>query len=607
MSKINRQEIEKRIRDWQLLPLQFILMILPLISKIHNGYSGYGAFPWCSDEDSYVDIFLYAKMVVFEVLAVVMLGLLIYKLVKMNPKSRKQALLWFIPLFLYGGCVILSTICSGNISDSVFGAMSAWEPMGVLLGYVVTAFYAYLVLETEEDVRQLLGAAVVGGACMALIGVLQVAGKDPLLEETMQRLIIGAEKYDMGVRLKGIFPEGTAYVTLYNPNYVGTYVAMYLPLVIAGMFLFRKNWKKIASGVIAVALLIVLFASQSRTGIFSVIALVLTVVLFLQRKIFKYWYLLIPGLTFVVLSFRLFDTWQDYRLTNRLREVFVIEQHGDPVLGVDTTGNGVRVVTQNTEYTVQMSVDTTGFYYTVLEEKEQKEVSYNDDKSNGYVILSDGTQVEIITAIFGNGYAFGLVINGQEMFFTNQQVWGNYKYINSVGKLDECVIAPNVFPGYEHLASGRGYVWGRTIPLFSRYFLVGSGPDTFAITFPQNDYVARNKSNENVMFTRPHNLYLQMGVQTGVVSLVAFLTFYIMYFVGCCRRYCFCRFTRAEEWMGLMLWFATIGFMIAGFANDSLVVVTPMFYVMLGAGIAVNRVFCPVKRKDREKKEKGTE
>ena len=97
-------------------------------------------------------------------------------------------------------------------------------------------------------------------------------------------------------------------------------------------------------------------------------------------------------------------------------------------------------------------------------------------------------QFEIITAVFDNGYAFGLVINGQEMFFTNQQVPGNYKYINSVGKLDECVIAANVFPGYEHLASGRGYVWGRTIPLFARYFLVGSGPDTFAIEFPQNDY-----------------------------------------------------------------------------------------------------------------------
>ena len=600
MSKENRQRAQERSFNWKLLPLQFILMVFPLIMHLYSGESGYGAYAWCSDDHSFVDVFLYGKMIVFEIVAVVMLGILIYCMVKMNAERRKQALRRFVPLFVYGGLVILSTICSENIEDSVAGAMSAWEPVGVLLGYVVAAIYAYVVVETTEDVRQLLGATVVGAGCMSVVGILQVAGKDPLLNETLQRLIIGAEDYDYGIRLKGMFTEGTAYVTLFNPNYVGTYVAMYLPLVVVGMFLFQKTWKKIVSAVMVLGLLIVLFASQSRTGIFSVIALAVAVVIFLQRKIFKYWYLLIPGVTLVIFSFRLFDTWQDNRLTNRIRDVFVIEPHGDPVLGVDTTGNGVRVVTQNTEYVVLMSVDSTGFYYVALEGKEQREVFYNDDKSYGYFTLSDGTQVEIQTAVFDSGYAFGLNINGKQMYFTNQQVVGNYKYINTIGKLDECVMAANVFPGYEDIASGRGYVWGRTIPLLTKYWLVGSGPDTFALTFPQNDYVARNRGHENVIFTRPHNLYLQIGVQTGTVSLIAFLVFYVMYFAGSCRRYLFCRYTRKEEWMGLVLWFSTIGFMIAGFANDSLVVVTPMFYVILGTGSMVNQVLCPVEKRNKE-------
>ena len=34
---------------------------------------------------------------------------------------------------------------------------------------------------------------------------------------------------------------------------------------------------------------------------------------------------------------------------------------------------------------------------------------------------------------------------------------------------------------------------------------------------------------------------LQMGIQTGVVSLIAFLVFYGMYFVDSCKKYCLCR------------------------------------------------------------------
>ena len=44
--------------------------------------------------------------------------------------------------------------------------------------------------------------------------------------------------------------------------------------------------------------------------------------------------------------------------------------------------------------------------------------------------------------------------------------------------------------------------------------------------------------------------------------------------------------------------------MAAGLANDSLIVVTPIFYVLLGAGMAVNHKMCPVeKMKKSEEKE----
>lgn len=580
--------------NWKLLPLQLILAILPLIVYLRVDQSGFAEYPWCSSDDTYLDIFLHGKMVVFLVLAVVILCLLVYKLWHMDKQTRKESLCRFIPLFIYLGFVVLSTLCSQNINYSLFGSMDAKEPAMVLLGYVVVAFYAYLVMDSLENINQLLGAATIGGACMAIIGVLQAIGKDPLVMEGVQRLFVEKNFIDTYGFLQLNFPVGMAYGTLFNPNYVGTYVAIYAPLLLLGVFMYRPIWKKVVCGVSFVGLLIMLFASQSRTGLIAIFAVAVLFAVFWSRSLWKRWYIIVPAIAVAVAAFVFVDAGRDFLLTNRLKEMFILRPSEDPVHGVDTTGNAVRVLYKDTEFKVMMRVSDGDFSYVALEGDEQKKVTYNEDKSYGYFTLNNGDEIAIQTGIYEDRYAFGLNINNKGFYFTNQLVAGNYKCINELGRLDECVIPANVFPGYEAAASGRGYAWGRTIPLLADNLLIGSGPDTFVLEFPQNDYVARYKGGfDNIIFTRPHNFYLQMGVQTGVVSLVAFLVFYIIYFVKSCTLYCFRKFTKTEEWLGFILFLSTVGFMAAGLANDSLIVVSPVFYVLLGTGMAVNYKLCP--------------
>lgn len=606
--KKKKQAEQSNSRNWKLLPLQLVLCVLPLVLYLYQADSGYGAYPWHTEEDAYADVFLHGKMIVFMILAAVTLGLAIHKTMKMDKYLRKAKLLRFLPLLLYLLFVIMSTVCSENYTYSFLGSMDAKEPVGVLLGYVVVAFYAYLVVETLEDINQLTMAGVIGAACMAMLGVLQTLGKDPLATPGIQKLFAGGNFIDTYGPLKLAFPVGQAYGTLFNPNYVGTYVAMYAPLVLIGFVINKKLWKKLACGFTFVGLMIMLFASQSRTGLISVVAVAVVAALFLGRKIWKYWYLVIPGVTFVVMAFSLLDTYRDNLLTNRLKQMFAVEKSDLPVLGVDTTGNGVRVVMEDTEYTVKMPISGSSFAYVVFEGEEQKEVTYDEEGTYGYFTLNNGEEIAIQTASYENRYAFGLVINGRDFYFTNQIVAGNYKYINQYGRVDECIMAKNVFPRYEAVASGRGYVWGRSIPLLLSNFIVGSGPDTFGIEFPQYDYVARNESGfGNVIFTRPHNFYLQMGVQTGTLSLIAFLVFYIIYFVESCRRYGFRKYERMEDWMGFAVFLCTIGFIASGLANDSLIVVTPIFYVLLGMGMAINEKLCPVVKKEKKSDEKSTE
>lgn len=73
-----------------------------------------------------------------------------------------------------------------------------------------------------------------------------------------------------------------------------------------------------------------------------------------------------------------------------------------------------------------------------------------------------------------------------------------YFYLNQYGKSDEIQNAAAVLKGYERAFSGRGYIWGRTIPLIAKHLLWGSGPDTFAAEFPQTDYVM--KANTSLQY-----------------------------------------------------------------------------------------------------------
>jgi O-antigen ligase len=96
-----------------------------------------------------------------------------------------------------------------------------------------------------------------------------------------------------------------------------------------------------------------------------------------------------------------------------------------------------------------------------------------------------------------------------------------------------------------------------------------------------------NGMEENVI-TKPHNLYMQIGIQTGVISLIAFILFYLAYFISSARLYIRGRFTSFYSRFGLAVFVGTIGYMISGISYDSSITTAPIFWVLIGTGIAVN-------------------
>ncbi len=128
--------------------------------------------------------------------------------------------------------------------------------------------------------------------------------------------------------------------------------------------------------------------------------------------------------------------------------------------------------------------------------------------------------------------------------------------------------------------SGRIYIWKNTMPLINRneMFSLGKGSSTFSLYFNQYDVEGLRRagwSGDHTIIDRPHNMYLQMIHASGWISCFLFLTMNLIFllsafFIGDKRVY--------------SIAFSVLGFLICGFFTDSMVGVSPIYWVLLGTG-----------------------
>lgn len=186
----------------------------------------------------------------------------------------------------------------------------------------------------------------------------------------------------------------------------------------------------------------------------------------------------------------------------------------------------------------------------------------------------------------------------------------NYYFYNQIGKWTQIgeQAATSIFENHPNFASGRGFIWSRSLPLMFKSVknvLVGTGPDTFAINYPHYDYVNLYRGGyHGKIITKPHSLYLQIGVQTGFISLVAVLAFYIIYLITCIRLYWKSSFTTFYSKVSVAILSSVSGYLFSGITNDSTVTYSYVFWGLMGVGIAVNRMEKKMREEQCAAKEK---
>ncbi|MDF2801495.1 MAG: hypothetical protein K0S61_1398 [Anaerocolumna sp.] len=590
----NRIHKEQKVEDKSLIenkllyPLLFIIGVLPLIIRVHIYDPKLSSFAWYPDSTSAVDVFLYYKYIFLLIACTVMLIISIYKvlqnreLIKINPL--------FAALFGYAFLALVSSVLSKYPYFSFNGITDQFESVFTLLGYVLIVFYGYLVINREQDIKILLKVLTLSIIVISILGLTQIIGHDFFATDFGLKTFVPSSMWNELDSFSFTFGPKMVYLTLYNPNYVGVYAALLFPIILSLLLVSKSKVNTLFLALAASGLLVSLIGSKSDAGIIGIAVSLLFIIIFFRNYIFKKWMIIMPIVIASVLLI-LFDKINISKFTTLLSllEPQKIEYNLTDI----KTDDNVIVTYKNNDLFVSYEGAIDAGINIYLKDSNDEEVPFEINAENGtfYIVDERFSNITISPVSFNNLLGININIDGIDWIFTNQLGDGTYYYINQNGKPDKIITAKSsIFTGYETYASKRGYIWSRTIPLLKDYLVLGSGADTYAIAFPQQDYVyLRNVGFSQMILTKPHNMYLQMGVQTGALSLLCFLVFYGIYFVSSIRLYKKGKFESYYAKAGAAIFIGTVGYMVVGLSNDSSIAVAPVFWAIIGIGIACNQ------------------
>jgi len=584
----------KKLSVFYFLPLLLIAGFVPLIvyAKYIDLTGTTQALYW-TGQQQYLDFFSYWKSRWVIVLTVITLLFYIelYFRKKLPLKDLKQ---YYIPLGIYAIFVIISTIFAKDVPTALWGFVDMYQGMFVLLSYVAITFLTINFVNNERDVNLFVKAFTFLMIVEGVIGVGQYFGFDFFQTGLGNKLILPNNL--MVEDLSFSFGPKTIYGTLFNTNFVGSFATLMLPLSVAFLLGSKTNKQRIISAIAIILMLFVWIGCNSRAGYIGVAVSALFGFWLFRKVIIKHW-----------------------KETASLFTVFIIL-----LIGLNVTSGGVlfyRLKSLNIITFIQ-NIKLTDNKYVKIEdiilkdnvitiktdqeilclEIEEDKVFFKDENNNEMRITTDNDVISInderytkYKIIMPKNYP-GITVRIDEpwkvrdinFYITDEGI----KVLASGGRISTPIIATSLglLDGLESIASGRGYIWGRTIPLLEEYLISGSGADNYPIAFPQDDFVAKVAigMDANMVVDKPHNMYLQIGVNTGVISLIALISVFIIYILSSLKLYGKIIFNSLEKFLGASCFVSIIGYLVAAVFNDYIVSVAPLFWIILGLGISIN-------------------
>lgn len=606
-SNKDKSNNNKRKRNNLLMPLAFVLIIVPLIIHEYIFSPQITNEAWFPDANILSDYFMFYKGMALTAIGFLLVVILLFKQFASKQKPFSNWQVWQFPLVIYVGFVIISSLVSPYSSISWNGSYEQFETALVLLAYCILTFYAYYVIKSEQDIQYIIRCLYIGISIMTVLGLLQLVGLDPITS-TVGKYIISADKSKEAIdAMQMNFEHNRVYLTLFNPNYVGVYASLLFPITLGLAIMVKDKKNKIISLILSILLAISVFGSQSKTGLVILLGTLVLVVLVLHRKIFANKMIIIAMCTAVIIliaGFFAVNAMQDNAYLNSIKNALTQTNTTTTLQSITTKNDYVEIVYKNQTLYLRCELNSENKIDFSITDKEGTTFKCNyDDATMTFTIADDTLNTISAKPIFlSQDGIFGceLVIENYTWYIKSKTDTEGYSYMNKYGKFDQ-LVTPASF-GFENqgsLFTGRGYLWSRTLPLIKDNIFVGQGPNTFVYAFPQNDYVGKYNNNfDSQVVTKPHNLYLQMSIETGLVSCLAFIALCLIFIMQCIKTYRKSNLETLTEQIGALSAISVVGYMVSGLINDSNIGVAPIFWILIGLGFACNRIV----KLDKERK-----
>ena len=606
-------KIDEDISAIQNIPLIFFTALVIMVMRMASFDLPLQQFYWALYNDV-VDFFHYSKMIAIVICGAAVLLFIIYRIMTQTFAIKKTTL--YIPIIVFAIFTILSYIFSDYKDFALLGFNERFEGTLVLLSYMLVLFYAINTVNTERNVKLILYPVAIVSGILGLLGISQATGYDFFKTKLGWIMITPKEVWDSMDMFAFRFVKGEIYQTVYNINYVAFYLTLLIPIF--GLIFINsvmkgkqeKLVKKIIWGALFALLLFNMIGAKSSGGYLGTGIAVIAAILLLNKKLVLWWK---PIALLLVITVIIGGVTYD-RLLPELKSMFkgmgisVASQipARDQANGVDGSKQKrsyIDYIELNSQLNmIEFSINgnEAGFYM----HPESWPAFEIVDSDGGYIGLDikdaetgefylDDERFNMCTVrgvVDENDYSyFVLSIDGHDWVFLIISQ-GTY-YINEINKAAELGKVESFgFTNNPKFGSGRGYIWSRTFPMLKDTIFIGHGADTYCIYYPQNDYVGKYNMgwNLNMIIDKPHNMYMGMAVNTGCISLIAFLSILALYFIQSIKLYWRRNFDNFIEFAGFGIFLGILGFSATGLVDDSSVSVMPMFYGLLGTGIAVN-------------------
>lgn len=158
-----------------------------------------------------------------------------------------------------------------------------------------------------------------------------------------------------------------------------------------------------------------------------------------------------------------------------------------------------------------------------------------------------------ITSIFVQEQILGNIIED------NYNIWKEF-----ILTIKQILGIPTDVTQIQHLGNGRIEIWGNLIPKIKDYWLFGSGPDTIAEIYPNNNLTITDKA---------HNDYLQILITTGLPCLITYLVLQFNMII---------KGKKLTKNIDISLYIAIIIYQIQIFTNISSFEVATNYFVLFG-------------------------